>query len=122
MLKKTIALFTMFFTFQLGNCQYSTTCFTHPEDMNQDNVISDGGFIESYCFYYISRADVISATVKHTDPEGNHTIFCTGAEGNSGKPCATEPRDHSYITSSLFWDFWTPLPVSMFLVLRVSKN
>ena len=33
-------------------------------------------------------------------------------------------RDHSYITSSHFWDFWTPLPpyVSMFLVLRISKN
>ena len=92
MLKKTIALFTLFFTFQWGNCQHSTQCFTRPEDMNQDNVISDGGFIESYCFYYISRADVISATVKHTDPEGNHTIFCTGAEGNSGKPCTTEPR------------------------------
>ena len=32
--------------------------------------------------------------------------------------------DHSYITSSHFWDFWTPLPpyVSMFLVLRISKN
>ena len=33
-------------------------------------------------------------------------------------------RDHSYITSSHFWDFGTPLPpyVSMFLVLRISKN
>ena len=33
-------------------------------------------------------------------------------------------RDHSYITSSHFLDFWTPLPpyVSMFLVLRISKN
>ena len=32
--------------------------------------------------------------------------------------------DHSYITSSHFWDFWTSLPpyVSMFLVLRISKN
>ena len=32
--------------------------------------------------------------------------------------------DHSYITSSQFWDFLTPLPsyVSMFLVLRISKN
>ena len=32
--------------------------------------------------------------------------------------------DHSYITSSHFWDFWTPLHpyVSMFLVLRISKN
>ena len=32
--------------------------------------------------------------------------------------------DHSYITSAHFWDFWTPLPryVSMFLVLRKSKN
>ena len=34
------------------------------------------------------------------------------------------PRDYSYITSSHFWDFWTPLPpyVSMFLVLGISKN
>ena len=33
-------------------------------------------------------------------------------------------RDHSYITSSHFWDFWTPLPpyVSMFLVLKIIKN
>ena len=31
-------------------------------------------------------------------------------------------RDHSYITSSHFWDFWTPPYVSMFLVLRISKN
>ena len=33
-------------------------------------------------------------------------------------------RDHSYLTSSHFWDFWIPLPpyVSMFLVLRISKN
>ena len=33
-------------------------------------------------------------------------------------------RDHSYITSSHFWDFWTPLPpcVSMFLLLRIIKN
>ena len=30
---------------------------------------------------------------------------------------------HSYITSSHFWDFWTPLSsVSMFLVLRISKR
>ena len=34
------------------------------------------------------------------------------------------PRDHPYITSSHFWDFLIPLPpyVSMFLVLRISKN
>ena len=34
------------------------------------------------------------------------------------------PGDHSYITSLHFCDFWTPLPpyVSMFLVLRISKN
>ena len=33
-------------------------------------------------------------------------------------------RGHSYITSSHFSDFWTPLLpyVSMFLVLRISKN
>ena len=33
-------------------------------------------------------------------------------------------RDHLYITSSHFLGFWTPLPpyVSMFLVLRISKN
>ena len=33
-------------------------------------------------------------------------------------------RDHSYIRSSHFWDFWTPSPpyVSMLLVLRISKT
>ena len=45
---------------------------------------------------------------------GNYLDFSLGNFG----------RDHSYITSSQFWGFWTPLPpyVSMFLVLRISKN
>ena len=44
--------------------------------------------------------------------------------GHSLSACTVFFRYHSYITSSHFWDFWTPLPpyVSMFLVLRISKN
>ena len=46
------------------------------------------------------------------------------AGGITQQVCLLKLRDHSYITSSHFWDLWTPLPpyVSMFLVLRISKN
>ena len=39
-------------------------------------------------------------------------------------PTKEQIRDHSYITSSHFWDFWTPLSpyVSMFLVCTKNKQ